>query len=202
MFVAEQAGVVTGFAEFATTGYIDCFYVHHAWQGAGLTARIEGEAHKRMLPGLFADVSITARPCFEKMGFRVVREQTKRYRGVGFDQTFMRNGWCNADTDTCSYHKIIELEPICLDDNGLARALVCVDGYVVRALPQVWIQQCWLGESGGTSCGHHRDRAVPKVEIRVIRATRAGRGAYTRKSNSMAIASDTVNTQKKTVCRF
>jgi len=93
VFVAEQAGVATGFAEFATTGHIDCFYMHHAWQRQGVGFRLmerrEREARKRMLPGLFPDVSITARPFFEKMGFRVVREQTKRYRGVGFDQTSM-----------------------------------------------------------------------------------------------------------------
>ena len=60
VFVAEHAGIVTGFAELEITGHVDCFYVHHAWQRQGvgrlLMARIECEARGRVLARLFANV--------------------------------------------------------------------------------------------------------------------------------------------------
>ena len=33
--VALQGDTVVGFAEFETSGHIDCFFVHHAFQGIG-----------------------------------------------------------------------------------------------------------------------------------------------------------------------
>ncbi len=93
VFVAEEEGVVTGFAEFEFTGHIDCFYVHHAWQrrgvGALLLERIERDADARRMRRLFADVSLTARPFFEAMGFRVVEPREKLYRGCRFRQFAM-----------------------------------------------------------------------------------------------------------------
>ena len=38
--VAEEDGVVVGFAELDRTGAIDCFYVHHARQHRGIGGRL------------------------------------------------------------------------------------------------------------------------------------------------------------------
>lgn len=93
VFVAESAGVITGFTELEPDGGIDCFYVHHAWQGCGvgsrLLARLVAEARRRRLPRLYADVSLTAQPFFRRQGFRVVRRQTRYYRHQFFRQFFM-----------------------------------------------------------------------------------------------------------------
>lgn len=93
VFVAEDAGAVVGFAEFESTGHIDCFYVHHQRQSAGigsaLLRRIETEARELGLGRLFADVSVTARPFFEKKGFTVARRQEKFYGGCRFQQYLM-----------------------------------------------------------------------------------------------------------------
>jgi putative acetyltransferase len=93
VFVAEEHGMVTGFAEIEQNGHIDCFYVHHTWQRCGvgthLMRRIEREARQHRVHLLFADVSITARPFFERMGFGVVMEQKTSYRGCEFTQYFM-----------------------------------------------------------------------------------------------------------------
>ncbi len=93
VFVAEEDEAVIGFAELSPTGEIDCFYVHHARQhrggGAALMARIEREARCRGNARLHADVSITAAPFFCRMGFRVVRRQTKIYRNRAFKQAVM-----------------------------------------------------------------------------------------------------------------
>ncbi len=93
VFVAEDEEAVVGFAELSPTGEIDCFYVHHARQhrgiGTALMARIEREALSRGNARLHADVSITAAPFFRRMGFRVVRRQTKIYRNRTFKQAVM-----------------------------------------------------------------------------------------------------------------
>lgn len=92
--VAEQDAGIAGFAEFDNLGgRIDCFYVHHAQQrvgiGTALLNYIEHQARRRNLHRLFADVSITARPFFEKNGFAVMAEQESLYRGCTFKQYAM-----------------------------------------------------------------------------------------------------------------
>ncbi|MBN2258512.1 MAG: GNAT family N-acetyltransferase [Anaerolineaceae bacterium] len=93
VYVAEENGVIAGFAEFEPTGHLDCFYVHHAWQRQGvgglLLKRIEANARQPKITRLFADVSVTALPFFKAMGFRVVRKQKKIYRGQSFQQYVM-----------------------------------------------------------------------------------------------------------------
>ncbi|STX51056.1 GNAT family acetyltransferase [Legionella busanensis] len=74
-----------GFAEFEPTGHIDCFYVHHSYQGQGagkaLMFEIEDKAKQEQIPRLYAEVSITAKPFFEKCGFVVVKQQQVLIRG-------------------------------------------------------------------------------------------------------------------------
>jgi putative acetyltransferase len=94
VFVAEIDGEIAGFTELGTDGAIDCFYVHHRWQGHGvgraLMDRLLAEARRRRVRQLSADVSITARAFFERMGFRVERVQKKLYRNRRFEQYVMR----------------------------------------------------------------------------------------------------------------
>jgi putative acetyltransferase len=78
-YVCEHEGLIVGYAALRKSGYVDHFYVHHAWQDRGvgkrLYATIEADARAQQLEELTADVSITARPFFESRGFRVVRAQ-------------------------------------------------------------------------------------------------------------------------------
>ncbi|EAR20391.1 GNAT family N-acetyltransferase [Nitrococcus mobilis] len=93
VFVVKEKGQVVGFAEFEHTGQIDCFYVHHLWQGQGvgskLLKRIEHEALSGNIRRLFADVCITAQPFFKLNGFDVIEELERAYRGCSFKQFFM-----------------------------------------------------------------------------------------------------------------
>lgn len=83
--VALINDVVVGFTEFELTGYIDCFYVHHEYQGvsvgSALMAEIEINAKKHSIQRMYSEVSITARPFFEKKGFQVVEKQNVNIRG-------------------------------------------------------------------------------------------------------------------------
>ena len=76
--VAEENGMIIGFADLAEDGYLDRLYVHRDWQGRGVATALCGA-----LPGArLTHASLTARPFFEKRGWHVVREQQVERRGV------------------------------------------------------------------------------------------------------------------------
>ena len=78
---------VIGFAEFQPNGYIDCFFVHHEFQscgaGSALMREIERVSKRQLISRIYAEVSITARPFFERKGFVVTKKQNVILRGVG-----------------------------------------------------------------------------------------------------------------------
>lgn len=84
-FVAEYDGKVAGFTDLDGEGHIDMFYVSPDFQRHGvasamlrfLAARGQSERRKR----LYSEVSITARPVFERHGFKVVAYQTVQTNG-------------------------------------------------------------------------------------------------------------------------
>lgn len=85
-WVAVINDQIVGFTEFASSGYIDCFYCHHQYQGKGvgkaLMSHVKSIANDRGITRIWAEVSITAKPFFEKQGFKVVKEQLVNLRGV------------------------------------------------------------------------------------------------------------------------
>ncbi|MDX2212867.1 MAG: GNAT family N-acetyltransferase [Oculatellaceae cyanobacterium bins.114] len=84
-YVADDAGVIAGFGELEANGHIDCFYCHKDYQrqgvGSQIYAAIEAKAIALGLKYLFVEVSITAKPFFQQMGFAVVKEQQEPRRG-------------------------------------------------------------------------------------------------------------------------
>lgn len=85
-WVVEIAGMYVGFTDVEADGHIDRFFVAADWQGRGvgrlLMATIMAEATRRGWARLFTEASITARPFFEHMGFKVLAEQTVACRGA------------------------------------------------------------------------------------------------------------------------
>ena len=84
--VAEEGGEVVGFAELERDGHLDMLYLRNAAMGRGVGQRLyEAAEHAARSWGLgrvFTEASVTARPFFERRGFRVVHEQTVAVRGV------------------------------------------------------------------------------------------------------------------------
>ena len=81
--VAVESGEIVGFGDMDETGYLDRLYVHAGYQGRGIATAIcdrleEAPSGKRMV----THASLTARPFFEKRGYRVVKEQQVERRGV------------------------------------------------------------------------------------------------------------------------
>lgn len=87
-FIAEAEGCAAGFCDLEDDGHIDLFFVHPDFQGRGvgwaLMAHIQSRARSMGLSRLYAEVSITARPFFERSGFQVLAEQTVEVRGQTF----------------------------------------------------------------------------------------------------------------------
>jgi putative acetyltransferase len=84
--VAEEEGVVVGFAELEDDGHLDMLYVREDAVGRGvgrcLYEAVEWDAQDKGLSRIFTEASVTARPFFERQGFRVMREQTVLRRGT------------------------------------------------------------------------------------------------------------------------
>lgn len=85
VLVAQKNGHIKGFCTL-DGNYIDLFYVHkdHLRQGIArkLFAEIEKSAKQQGHIELMSDVSKTARPFFERMGFIVKTEQIVEIKGV------------------------------------------------------------------------------------------------------------------------
>ncbi|MES1209731.1 MAG: GNAT family N-acetyltransferase [Pseudomonadota bacterium] len=85
-FVVEGDGLVVGYADVQPSGYIDHFYVAGAAArrgvGRALMQRIHARAGELRLGQLFADVSLTAEPFFERFGFRVVERKLAEVHGA------------------------------------------------------------------------------------------------------------------------
>lgn len=86
VLVAQSGEKIVGFASLDNGNYIDLLYVHKEFQRKGLAyalfTNIQEVAKQQGQTELASDVSKTARPFFEKIGFKVVSEQTVVRQGV------------------------------------------------------------------------------------------------------------------------
>lgn len=84
-FIAEFNGNVVGFADLQSDGYIDHFFCHADYQGLGvgraLMEHIYQVGRARKVARFYSEVSLTARPFYEHLGFSVVNEQQVKVNG-------------------------------------------------------------------------------------------------------------------------
>ena len=85
-FVAELDGVIVGYSDVQPSGLVDHFFCHHEYQGQGvgraLMTHVIRQAEAKGRDRIYSEVSITARPFYEHMGFTVVNEQQIEVRGA------------------------------------------------------------------------------------------------------------------------
>lgn len=90
--VAEAGGVIVGFGDRGGS-YLDRLYVHSGWQGRGVETAIltalEHHARKSGQQRMETHVCVTAKPFFERRGYRVVREQQVMRRGISLTNFMM-----------------------------------------------------------------------------------------------------------------
>jgi len=97
--LAEQSGLVAtkgddiaGVVTWTENGYLDLFYIHADHQGQGIGSQLMQHLIEGLSQGeeMASDVSITARPFFERFGFKLVVEQTVSIDGVAFTNYSMK----------------------------------------------------------------------------------------------------------------
>lgn len=82
----EKEDQLLGFGSLDQGNYIDFMYVHKDYQGQGIASLIYQElleeARRQGETRLSSDVSKTARPFFEKKGFKAVKENIMYIEGI------------------------------------------------------------------------------------------------------------------------
>ena len=80
--VAVDEEIIVGFGDIDKTGYLDRLYVHHDYQKKGVATAICNELEKVVQSNITTYASITAKPFFEKRGYKVIKEQKVERQGV------------------------------------------------------------------------------------------------------------------------
>lgn len=80
--VAVENNVIVGFGDIDKTGYLDRLFVHADHQGKGIATAICDKLEQFVQKNVTTHASITARPFFEKRGYKVVKEQQVERQGI------------------------------------------------------------------------------------------------------------------------
>ena len=79
---AAEDEIIVGFGDIDETGYLDRLYVHKDYQGKGIATAICDRLEQAVQGKIVTHASITARPFFEKRGYRVCKEQQVERQGI------------------------------------------------------------------------------------------------------------------------
>jgi len=84
--IAEKNNKMVGFGTLRDGNYIDFFYIHKNFQRQGIAdtilSQLETQARKSGNSYITSDISITAKPFFEKKGFVILKEQINIRNGI------------------------------------------------------------------------------------------------------------------------
>lgn len=83
-FVAVKNDAIIGFGDIDGSGYLDRLYVHHDYLRQGVATLICNKLESMVDSDLTitTHASITAKPFFEKRGYKIVKEQLIERKGV------------------------------------------------------------------------------------------------------------------------
>lgn len=91
--VAINNGEIVGFADLATSGYLDRLYVHHKYQRQGIAQALlnalEQYAKNQGISRITVAVSLTAKPFFLKNDYQIIREQQVQREGINLSNFLM-----------------------------------------------------------------------------------------------------------------
>jgi len=84
--IAETKGRIVGYASLENGNYLDFMYVHKDFMRQGIAINLykalEKESKRKGVSTISSDVSITAKPFFEKIGFISVKENKNVMKGI------------------------------------------------------------------------------------------------------------------------
>lgn len=80
--VATNNDMIVGFGDMDQSGYLDRLFVHYGHQGKGIATTICNQLESVIQGDIFTHASITAKPFFEKRGYKVIKEQKIEKQGI------------------------------------------------------------------------------------------------------------------------
>ncbi len=81
--VAVENGIIAGFGDISDAGHLDRLYVHRSFQRRGIAGKLCDLLEQQYpVAKITTHASITAKPFFEKRGYRTVREQQVERNGI------------------------------------------------------------------------------------------------------------------------
>ena len=80
--VVIENEVIVGFGDIDKTGYLDRLFVHADYQGKGIATAICNQLEQTVQGDITTHASITAKPFFEKRGYKIVKEQQVERQGI------------------------------------------------------------------------------------------------------------------------
>lgn len=80
--VAIDDKIIVGFGDIEKTGYLDRLYVHADYQGRGIASEICSRLERAVKGDIVTHASVTARPFFEKRGYKAVKKQQVERQGI------------------------------------------------------------------------------------------------------------------------
>ncbi len=80
--VSVDDDIIVGFGDIDKTGYLDRLFVHSDYQGKGIATAICNQLESAIQGCIITQASITAKPFFEKRGYRVIKEQQVERQGI------------------------------------------------------------------------------------------------------------------------
>ena len=89
--VAVENGIIVGFGDIDSTGYLDRLYVHKDYQNQGIATAICDELECNFNESkVTTHASITARPCVEKRGYKGIKKQNVERSGIVLQNYIMK----------------------------------------------------------------------------------------------------------------
>lgn len=80
--VAVDDEIIVGFWDIDKTGYLDHLFIHADYQRKGIATVICNQLEQSVEGDITTHASITARPFFEKRGYKILKEQKVERQGI------------------------------------------------------------------------------------------------------------------------
>lgn len=80
--VAVEGDLIIGFGDIDKIGYLDRLYVHMDYQRRGIASALCDKLEQTVKEKIITHSSITAKPFFEKRGYKVIQEQQVERQGI------------------------------------------------------------------------------------------------------------------------
>ena len=80
--IAVEEGEILGFGDIDKTGYLDHLYVHKDHQREGIASGLCDKLEAHVPGNIRTHASITAKPFFQKRGYKVTKEQQVERQGI------------------------------------------------------------------------------------------------------------------------